>query len=124
MVWLCSGQSVSQTAARLEEPQQTLEEAQFPLRQNFDAGRQQDRLDTSYLPAMEAGQSVDNDEAQLDQTKDDMKTDEFRFWRHRPYYGRRWGWGWNAYPVWGWNGYRGWGNYGYGRSYPYYGYYW
>lgn len=125
MVCLCSGQSISQTAARLEEPHQTLDEVRSPLHDlSVNAGRQQARLDTSYMPAVEAGQSVDNNEAQLDQAKDDMKTDEFSFWRYRPYYGRRWGWGWNSYPSWGWNGYRGWGGYGYGRSFPYYGYYW
>jgi hypothetical protein len=126
----CLGQSiVSHSAASLEEPQQTLDEARVPphdawIQQNLDLGRGQARLDTSYMPPVEAGQLVD--QAQVDQTRDDMKTDEYRFWGFRPYYGRRWGWGWNVYPSWGWgwNGYRGWNRYGYGRRYPSYGYYW
>jgi hypothetical protein len=70
------------------------------------------------MPAVEEGLLVDQE--QLDQGRDAMKTDEYRFWRYRPYYGRRWGGGWHLFPSWGW----GWNGYGYGRRYPYYGYYW
>ena len=121
---LCLGQSmISHSGARLEEPQQTLEEARVPqydawIQQNFDLGRGEARLDTSYMPAVEERQLVDHE--QLDEGRDSMKTDEHRFWRYRPYYGRRWGGGWHLYPSWGW----GWNGYGYGRRYPYYGYYW
>jgi hypothetical protein len=115
---LCLGQSmIPHSAASLEEPQQILEEARVPaydawIQQNLDMGR-----DTSYMPAMEERQLVD--QAQLDQGRDSMEADEYRFWGYRPYYGRRWGGGWHLYPTWGW----GWNGYGYGRRYPYYGYY-
>jgi hypothetical protein len=114
---------ISYSAAKLEEPQQNLEEARVPphdawIQQNLDLGRGESRLDTSYMPAVEASQLVD--QAQLDQGRDAMKTDEYRFWGYLPYYGRRWRGGWHVYPGWG----RGWNGYDYGRRYPYYGYYW
>jgi hypothetical protein len=120
---MCWGQSIPEPAAKLEEPQQALEEE----RPAQHTGGQQAVLGNSYVPSVETGQLLDNGETQLDREKDDLKTDEFRFWGSRPYHGRRWGgWGWYGYPSWGWgwNGYRGWSGYDYGRRYPYYGYYW
>lgn len=120
---LCLGQSmISHSGARLEEPQQALEEVRVPpydawIQHNLDLGRGEARLDTSYMPAVEESQLVDQE--QLDQGRDAMKTDEHRFWRYRPYYGRRWGGSWLLYPSWG----SGWNAHGYGRRYPYYGYY-
>ncbi|KDR22054.1 hypothetical protein L798_03078 [Zootermopsis nevadensis] len=112
----CSGQpSPPQSGTRLEEPKQTLEEVRSP--QTWNTDRQQAPLDTSYLPDVEERQLVDRGETQLNQAKDDLTTDEHRFWGYRPYSWRRWGGGWN--------GYRGWRGYDYGRRYPYfYGYYW
>jgi hypothetical protein len=117
---MCWGQSIPEPAAKLEEPQQALEEERLAQH----TGGQQAVLDNSYVPSVETGQLLDNGETQLDREKDDLKTNEFRFWGSRPYYGRRWGW--YGYPSWGWgwNGYRGWSGYDYGRRYPYYGYYW